>query len=396
MILKNIEKYYLKIIERIKKCENAKEKRTLIGMLCEQLDGKGLKVIAKLISSCFKYVKKCYSEYLGLIPEKCETRGRKPVLELFPNLLNDLKKIIENDISTDPRFKTEDMYVRLTLDEIRKRLINNYKYDYCSCPCKSTIATILNGEGYKLAKIKKTKPLKKVPQTDTIFENVAKVKQAVLKEENTVVISIDAKDKVAIGEYSRGGKNRGVVKALDHDLTNKLLTPFGILDLKTDIPHFYNTTSKVTALFITDVIRDFWINNYKDSNKSKLVIFLDNGPENASGRTYFIKGLIDLVKEFNITIELCYYPPYHSKYNPVERLWSRLENIWNGYLLSSINIILNFMTNLTWKGQKSTCSLINTEYKSGLTLSKNEMDALEKNYVTRSSVIPKYSLIINP
>ncbi|HIT38257.1 MAG TPA: ISAzo13 family transposase, partial [Candidatus Onthousia faecipullorum] len=101
-------------------------------------------------------------------------------------------------------------------------------------------------------------------------------------------------------------------------------------------------------------------------------------------------------KKYNIKIELVYYPPYHSKYNPVERLWARVENNWNGFLLETVEICLNFMRNLTWKGVKSVTKLKEVKYQKGLTIDKKEMKKLEDEYIIRTESIKKWSVIITP
>lgn len=199
-----------------------------------------------------------------------------------------------------------------------------------------------------------------------------------------------------IGPFSRKGKNRIEIKAVDHELTNNCLIPFGILDLKKDIPYFFNFTSKPTSLDLVDCIEEFWKEQYLNTNCNKLAILLDNGPDNSGVRTIFLKGLIEIAKKYNIEIELIYYPPYHSKYNPVERLWARLESIWNGYLLENVNICLNFMKNLTWKTIKSVVKLKEVKYEKGLKVKKQEMQELENKYITRTDDIKKWSVIITP
>lgn len=129
---------------------------------------------------------------------------------------------------------------------------------------------------------------------------------------------------------------------------------------------------------------------------TKLSILLDNGPDNSGVRTIFLKGLIEISKKYQITIELIYYPPYHSKYNPIERLWARLENIWNGFLLETKEKCLNFMKNLTWKGMKSVTKLKEVKYEKGLTVEKEEMKKLEDKYIFRKDGIKKWSIIITP
>lgn len=71
-----------------------------------------------------------------------------------------------------------------------------------------------------------------------------------------------------------------------------------------------------------------------------LLINLDNGPENHSRRTQFMHRLLEFVERFQITVRLVYYPPYHSKYNPVERCWGILERHWNGSLLDSVDAVI--------------------------------------------------------
>jgi len=61
---------------------------------------------------------------------------------------------------------------------------------------------------------------------------------------------------------------------------------------------------------------------------------LDNGPQQNSHRTQFMKRIQDFADKSNLSIILAYYPPYHSKYNPVERPFSSLEKHWGGEILA--------------------------------------------------------------
>jgi len=54
---------------------------------------------------------------------------------------------------------------------------------------------------------------------------------------------------------------------------------------------------------------------------------LDNRHENNSRRTQLMKRITDFVDNFQIAINLAYYPPYHSKYNPIERVWSNIGTV---------------------------------------------------------------------
>lgn len=395
IIQEKIEKGYKNQIKIIKKEKNYLKKQELIGALVLDLGKRSINAVAKALGYCWRYIKKCYviaRDNLTISSNKNKC-GRKSLTKIYPTLEKDIESIIENHCSTDPRFKSEKQYVKLTIREIISRLIDTGKYTESSFK-KSAIANLLNKMGYHLKKVRKIKPLKKINETDAIFENVHKKKEEVTQEETTALISIDAKDKVLLGPFSRRGKNRIQIEAVDHELTNDCLIPFGILDLKTNIPYFFNFTSKPTSLDLVDCIEEFWKEQYSNSKVKKLAILLDNGPDNSGVRTIFLKGLIEMSKKYNIEIELIYYPPYHSKYNPVERLWARLENIWNGYLLETKEICLSFMKNLTWKNVKSVTKLMKVKYGKGLTVKKQEMRELEKKYITRTEGIKKWSVII--
>lgn len=120
------------------------------------------------------------------------------------------------------------MYVRLTINEIINLLVETRKYTLKSLPKKSAMSKYLKKLGYNLKKVKKVKPLKKIEHTDRIFKNIDYIKRKYKNDFNTVRISIDTKDKVKLGEYSRNGYSRVDFQALDHDFESEYLTPFGI------------------------------------------------------------------------------------------------------------------------------------------------------------------------
>jgi transposase len=81
------------------------------------------------------------------------------------------------------------------------------------------------------------------------------------------------------------------------------------------------------------------------------VVYLDNGPKNSGRRTQFLKRMVQFADRSGLEVHLVYYPPYHSKYNPVERCWSALERKWNGVLLSDLLTVLGCVQRMTWKGR---------------------------------------------
>jgi hypothetical protein len=164
-------------------------------------------------------------------------------------------------------------------------------------PERRTINNLLNRLGYTLKRVQKIKPLKKIKETDAIFDNLRKINEEADACSTTLRISIDTKAKVNLGDFSRGGKKRSYVasKAGDHDM-NPLgkLVPFGILEVKAGQLFTVVGASAETSDFIVDSLQLWW-----DERKviyvsvKKLVINLDNGPSASSHRTQFIKRITE-------------------------------------------------------------------------------------------------------
>jgi transposase len=192
-------------------------------------------------------------------------------------------------------------------------------------------------------------------------------------------ISMDAKAIVKVGPFTRGGKSRVQVDAADHDFQPEAtVTPAGILLPRSDELFVYGITSKVTSDCLVDRIVQWWETvRERFAHITTLVINLDNGPENHSRRTQFMQRLLEFVRQYHVRVRLAYYPPYHSKYNPIERCWGILENHWNGALLDSIEAVLAFTRTMTWNGVHPVVELVTTTYQTGVKLTKEAMDRVE-------------------
>ncbi len=151
-----------------------------------------------------------------------------------------------------------------------------------------------------------------------------------------------------------------------------------------------------TSDFIVDCVEQWWDDNKNNySHINQLVINLDNGPQNSSSRTQFMKRMVEFADKNNLEIVLAYYPPYHSKYNPIERTWGILENHWNATLLNSIEITLEWAKTMTWKGLHPVVSLIETTYIKGIKVGKKLFKAISDR-LDRHASLPKYCVTIQP
>jgi hypothetical protein len=222
-------------------------------------------------------------------------------------------------------------------------------------------------------------PPKKVKQTDAIFDQLKTVNPEADRDEDILRISIDAKATVNIGPFSRRGQSRTKTQAADHDFKPEAkLTPFGIFLPQYDDLWLYMACSKVTSDFIVDRLEQWWQEvRIRFLRVKTLVINLDNGPENHSRRTQFLKRIVDFARKSGLVVQLAYYPPYHSKYNPIERCWGILEMHGNGSLMDSIGAAVGFARSMTWKGKHPVVSIVETTYSKGVRLKPGEMEALE-------------------
>ena len=157
-----------------------------------------------------------------------------------------------------------------------------------------------------------------------------------------------------------GERNRVSTQAADHDFKpTATVTPFGSFLPQYNQLSLAFVTSKLTADGIVDRLEDGWQQvKAQFPHIRRWVINADNGPENSSRRTPFMHRLVALAQREQITIQLAYYPPYHSKYNPVERTFGWLEQHWRGSLLDSVETVVRFAESLTFKGNHPTVSLV--------------------------------------
>lgn len=190
---------------------------------------------------------------------------------------------------------------------------------------------------------------------------------------------MDAKAVVKVGAFSRRGVSRTVVLALDHDHgQDATITPYGILLPVHDDLTIYLATSVVTADFIVDQLEAWWERNrVRFPAVDTLLLLQDNGPENHSRRTRFMERIVMFTRRHRVTVRLAYWPPYHSKYNPIERCWGILEQHWNGALLDTVPTVVAYAQTMTWKGVAPSVHLVTTSYAKGVRLSRAAMAEVE-------------------
>jgi hypothetical protein len=96
-------------------------------------------------------------------------RGRKKAEEHHPQLLEEIQQVVAPHSQTDPTFKTMRRYTRLTAKQVRTELEQLPAERTVALPSIRTFNTKLNELGFRLRSVKKSEPLKKIPETEAIF-----------------------------------------------------------------------------------------------------------------------------------------------------------------------------------------------------------------------------------
>ena len=182
----------------------------------------------------------------------------------------------------------------------------------------------------------------------------------------------------------------------DHDPPAKAkLVPIGIL-MRVTGALMLVFGSRATSAAWVDALQLWWRGVGAGFRHIKrLVVYLDNGPEHSGRRTQFLKRMVQFADWSGLEIRLVYYPPYPSKYNPIERCWSALEKEWNGVLLTCLKVVLRCALRMTWRGRQPTVKRLHGVYPDGVRVPAKEMKPYEAR-LQRSATLPSYDITIIP
>ena len=328
-----------------------------------------------------------------------ETRGRPSLERTHPELVTQADQLLGTQSQVDPKFQTETLYTRMTGESLRAALAESLNTPISRLPTTRTLRRLMNRRGFSLKKVRKTIPQKKIPQTDAIFGNVRAAQLRAEKDPSILRVSIDCKARVKIGPFSRGGSTRDAAsqKAVDHDMAvTPTVTPCGILEVASGQLSIGMIVGTTTSDSIVDTLERWWQERKAIyPHVQTLMIDLDNGPDSHSHRTQFVHRITQFADSSGLRILLVYYPPYHSKYNPVERCWSALERHWNGALLSTIEMSLKWVATMTWKQLRPIVWTLDNNYERGKKLTKSQMKPVSQRLL-RLTGLERWCVMILP
>jgi DDE family transposase len=211
-------------------------------------------------------------------------------------------------------------------------------------------------------------------------------------------LRIDGKATVPIGDVSRGGLRRGAYEARDHalGLTEKS-RPCGIVEEDRGQLHLTLGSSYKTSDCIVDTLEAWWaaLDETEHGAMARLQLTMDHGPESSGKRTQFLQRMVAFGDAMGTPIQLRYAPPYHSKYNPLERGWGILALHGNGTKLGEVTTRLEWAKSMTWKGLQPIVTLRRQGDQKGIALSKRAMQMVEDR-LERPPELSNWDILIQP
>ena len=322
--------------------------------------------------------------------------GRKPLTQKDPTLVKDLLGLVLPHERGDP-----ESPLRWTCKSLRKLQAElqelGHKVSF------RTVGKLLKELGFSLQANAKTREGADHEDRDAQFAHInQKVSNAL--SENQPVISVDAKKKELVGDFKNNGREwreKGSPEEVRvHDFLIKELgrvTPYGVYDLADNSGWVSVGVSSDTAEFAVASIRGWW----RDAGRiryplaTRLVITADGGGSNGSRVRLWKLALQRLADELGIAIEVHHLPPGTSKWNKIEhRLFSFISMNWRAKPLVSYQVIIDLIASTTTKtGLTVQCVLDTNEYAKGVTVSDEEMAALN---IDRDPFHGEWNYIIKP
>lgn len=257
------------------------------------------------------------------------------------------------------------------------------------------VKRLLKQLGFKYRKLSKNLPTNSYAQRDAQFQIIFSL--LLMVSLRTPILSIDCKKKERLGNLYRTGKaySTAAINVYDHDyphLSKGKVIPFGIYDLLRNEAFISIGNSHETAEFIKDNLLWWWdqfgIHQYPDTDV--ICILCDAGGANSYRHHAFKKQLLEFAKEIGKDIIICHYPPYASKWNPIEhRVFCHLHRSMEGIVLTDYKLVKElFNKTTTQTGLNVNARLNLKQYQIGLKTSKQDIDF---NRINFNQKIPKLS-----
>ncbi len=361
-----------------------KDRRLYAGLETQKLPRGGQNYIADLFDCSPKTIRRGEKELEDkkLLPAKDRIRhkggGRKRILDEHLELNEMFEQALEENTAGNP-MNEEIRWTNLTPNQIAEK-ISTEGHSVSAY----TVKQLLKKNKFKKRKARKSLSLGTSLFRDEQFKNIATLKKDYFAA-GLPIISIDTKKKELLGNLYRDGHlyTKEVIRVYDHDfpyLADGVVIPYTIYDIRHNRAYVYLGTSKDTAEFVSNCIRHWWLNYGSQlyPSASSVLILADGGGSNSSRHFIFKSELEKLANELFIEIRMAHYPPYCSKWNPVEhRVFPHLTRALQGVILTSHKLVQTLFERATTRtGLKVIVNIIETIYQTGRKVADDYKDTM--------------------
>ena len=303
--------------------------------------------------------------------------GRKKITETYPNIKEELEKLVEPVTRGDPESLIQ--WTSKSMEKLAEELTRKGFQ-----VTQKTVGVLLEELEYSLQKNKKNiESGSQNPDRNEQFEYIYR-KTNEFKERCQPIISVDTKKKELIGNYKNNGAEycpKGKpIEVNGHDFENEELgsiRPYGIYDVNMNAGMVNVGTDNDTAAFAIESIRRWWntLGNKEYPEAKELLIMADGGGSNGSRVRLWKVELQKLANETGLEISVCHFPPGTSKWNKIEhRMFSYISINMRGKPLISHEVAIKLISSTTTKkGLKISCMLDENKYKKGIKIKNKEM-----------------------
>jgi hypothetical protein len=305
--------------------------------------------------------------------------------------LEDNFEIVLRDHTAGDPMREEVQWTNLTLAEIAGHLVQH------GTPVSVTVVRqLLKHQGYVKRKAQKRQALGQDKDRDQQFQNIARLRAEYEGSPNPIV-SLDTKKKELIGNFYRDGKlyTLKTLRTLDHDfpsVAEGVIIPHGLYDVKRNHGHINLGVSHDTSQFACDSIYRWWQRHghLHYPSATSVLLLCDGGGSNAANRYVFKAALQGLANRMGIAIRIAHYPPYESKYNPIEhRLFPHVTRACQGVVFVSVDLVKKLMEKTTTKtGLRVTVDIITATYPTGV---KAPVDFKKTMAIVFDDLLPKWN-----
>ena len=266
------------------------------------------------------------------------------------------------------------------------------------------VKRILHANGYRKRKPAKTVATGKSPDRSEQFRIISFLLALFMLMEENPIISIDTKKKEVLGALTRNRavltKGDQAVPVFDHDypyLGVGKAIPHGIYDVKFNEGYLSLGNSHETAEFVVDNLEWWWesFGKFEYPKATRILILCDAGGANGHRHHLFKKLLQKLARKIGKKLVIAHYPPYCSKYNPIERrLFAQVHRTIKETLLTDLEQVKMLMEKTATKTGLSVEVRINAKfYPLKQPSLAEEVDARR---ILRHPTLPKLSYTILP